>query len=184
MQQGCRFCTQNLNSVQDITRHYNDVHGIKKDNSPQPPTPTSESYIDVISKDPREFFVENCEYWTGPPFLISILNRNIIHASPLKLLSAERICWSGKSVINILSLALTTLPTVSFMILRILKKFWATLLKMLPVLYLTQTVSYVLSLVLSISLLLNYTEEKCTQIHAWQMELLKVLWTTGSKSFY
>ena len=34
MQQSCRFCTQNLNSVQNITRHYNDVHGIKKDNSP------------------------------------------------------------------------------------------------------------------------------------------------------
>ena len=62
MQQGCHFCTQNLKSVEDIIRHYNDVHGFNKDNSP-----TFESYIDVISKDPTKLFVEHYKYCTEPP---------------------------------------------------------------------------------------------------------------------
>ena len=48
-QQRSRFCTQALNSVQRISEHYNDVHGINKENSPM-----FESYTDVISKDPSQ----------------------------------------------------------------------------------------------------------------------------------
>ena len=48
MQQSCRFCTRSLNSLQDVIEHYNDAHRINKENSP-----TFESEIDVISKDPN-----------------------------------------------------------------------------------------------------------------------------------
>ena len=85
MPQGCRFCTQNLNAVQDIIRHYNDVRGINKDNFP-----TLESYFDVISKDPTKFFVEHCEYCTGSPFFDLNLKAEHYLRRHLKLLYVGR----------------------------------------------------------------------------------------------
>ena len=55
MQQRCRFCSQSLNSVQEVLNHYNDNHDINKDNSP-----TFESYIEAISRDAPQMFVECC----------------------------------------------------------------------------------------------------------------------------
>ena len=62
-QQHCRFFYRSFQNSQDIISHYNDVYSINKDNSP-----TFESYIDAISRDPGKFFVEQCEYCTKPPF--------------------------------------------------------------------------------------------------------------------
>ena len=85
MQQGCHFCTQNLKSVQDIIRHYNDVHGFNKDKSP-----TFESYIDVISKDPTKFFVEHYKYCTEPPLFDLNFKAEHCLCKHLKLLSVGR----------------------------------------------------------------------------------------------
>ena len=49
MQQGFPFCTRSLDSLQDVIKHYNDAHGVNKEN-----IPTFESYIDVKSKDPYQ----------------------------------------------------------------------------------------------------------------------------------
>ena len=62
MQQRCRFCCRYLNSVQEVLDHFNDNHRINKDNSQTP-----KSYIDVISRDAPQMFVEYCEYCNSPP---------------------------------------------------------------------------------------------------------------------
>ena len=56
MQQNCRFCTRSLNSLQDVMEHYNDAHRINKENSP-----TLESFLVVLSKDPNQASFEYCE---------------------------------------------------------------------------------------------------------------------------
>ena len=63
MQQCCRFCSRSLNSVQEVLDYYNDDHGFNKDNSS-----TFESYLDAISRDAPQMFVEYCEYCNRPPF--------------------------------------------------------------------------------------------------------------------
>ena len=63
MQLSCRFFTRCLNSLQDVTKHYNEAHRISKENSPM-----FESYIDVINKDSNQAIFEFCEYCSNPLF--------------------------------------------------------------------------------------------------------------------
>ena len=64
MQQSYRFYISSLNSMQDVTEHYNDAHGINKENSP-----LFERYIDVISKELNQAIFKYCEYCSNAPFL-------------------------------------------------------------------------------------------------------------------
>ena len=74
MQQCCRFCTRSFNSLEDVIEHYNDAHGINKENSP-----TFENYIDVINKDPNQAISEYCEYSSVSPFLLRNRRLNVIY---------------------------------------------------------------------------------------------------------
>ena len=85
MQQSCRFCTWILNSLQDVIQHYNDVNIINKENSP-----TFESYIDVISKDPNQTIFEYCEYCSNPPSFDAKLKAEHYLRKHLKLLYVTR----------------------------------------------------------------------------------------------
>ena len=85
MQQSCRFCTRSLNSLQDLIEHYNDAHGINKENSP-----TFESYINIISKGPKQAIFEYCEYCSNPPFFDAKLKAEHYLRKHVKLLSATR----------------------------------------------------------------------------------------------
>ena len=80
----CRFCNRTLDSTQDIISHYNDVHSIKKENSP-----TFENYIDAISRD-QMFVVESCEYCNSPPFFNLKLKAKHYLCKHLKLLPVGR----------------------------------------------------------------------------------------------
>ena len=63
MQEQCRFCFHILNSLQEIIEHYDNLHKINIENSP-----TFESYVGIISREPTQFFMEQCDYCNGPPF--------------------------------------------------------------------------------------------------------------------
>ena len=63
MQQSYLFYTSSLNSMQDVIEHYNDAHGINKENNP-----LFESCIDVISKELNQAIFKYCEYCSNPPF--------------------------------------------------------------------------------------------------------------------
>ena len=64
-EQQCRFCPQKLQTFNEVRNHYDKVHGITEENSP-----TFQSYINIISRDSVQMFVEYCEYCSSPPFLI------------------------------------------------------------------------------------------------------------------
>ena len=83
--QHCRFCSRFFWNLHDIISHYNDVHGINKDSSP-----TFKSYIDAISRDLGEFFVEQCEYCTRPPFFDPRAKAEHYLRRHLKLLSVNK----------------------------------------------------------------------------------------------
>ena len=84
MQQRRRFCSLSLNSVQEVLDHYNDNHGINKDNSP-----TFERHIDAISKDTPQMFVGYCEYCNSPPFFDLRVKAEHYFRKHLKLLPAS-----------------------------------------------------------------------------------------------
>ena len=53
MQQECCFCSRSLRPVQEVLDHYNEAHGISKQNSPN-----FENYINAIGRDSPQIFVE------------------------------------------------------------------------------------------------------------------------------
>ena len=85
MQQNCRFCTRSLNSLQDVMGHYNDAHRINKENSP-----TLESYLVVLSKDPNQASFEYCEYCSNPLLFDAKLKAEHYLRKHIKLLSVTR----------------------------------------------------------------------------------------------
>ena len=65
-EQQCRFCPQKLQTFNEVPNRHDKVHGITEDNSP-----TFQSYINTISRDSKQMFVEYCEYYKSPPFFNS-----------------------------------------------------------------------------------------------------------------
>ena len=85
MQQNCRFCTRTLNSLQDVMEHYNDAHRINKENSP-----TLESFLVALSKDPNQASFEYCEYCSNPLLFDAKLKTEHYLHKHVKLLSVAR----------------------------------------------------------------------------------------------
>ena len=85
MQASCHFCTQSFNCLQDVIKHYNDAQGINKENSP-----TFESYIDLISKYPKQATFEYYEYCSNPSVFDAKLKAEHYLRKHVKLLSVTR----------------------------------------------------------------------------------------------
>ena len=85
MQQSCRFCTRSLNSLQDLIEHLNDSHGVNKENSPN-----FESYVDIISRGPKQVILKYCEQCSNSPFFDAKLKAEHYLYKHVKLLSVTR----------------------------------------------------------------------------------------------
>lgn len=82
-QQHCRFCSQSLKSLQEVLDHYKERHGINKGNSS-----IFENYIDAISRNAPQMFVEYCEK-IHRFFDLRVKAEHYLH-NHLKLLPASR----------------------------------------------------------------------------------------------
>ena len=80
MQEQFHFCSHVLNSLQKIIEHYGNLHKVNVENSPM-----FESYVDVISKEPSQFFMEQCKYCNDPPFTDPKVKARYYVARHLKL---------------------------------------------------------------------------------------------------
>ena len=85
MQEQCCFCSRALNYLQEIIKHYDNLHKINVENSP-----TLESYVDVISREPSQFFMEQCQYCNGSPFTDPKVKARHYLARHLKLVSTSQ----------------------------------------------------------------------------------------------
>ena len=84
-EQQCRFCPKKLQTFIEVRNHYDKAHRITEGNSL-----AFQSYINTISKDCKQMFVEYYEYCKNPPFFNSEVKSRHYLRHHLKLLPASK----------------------------------------------------------------------------------------------